>query len=74
MLGFIYTMRVFDIIWVMTRGGPADATEVLTTYAYRLSMVRFDFGQSAAVSTVILLILFAAAFLYARNAALETME
>jgi multiple sugar transport system permease protein len=74
MLGFIYTMRVFDIIWVMTRGGPADATEVLTTYAYRLSMVRFDFGQSAAVATVILLILFAAAFFYARNAALETME
>jgi multiple sugar transport system permease protein len=74
MLGFIYTMRVFDIIWVMTRGGPADATEVLTTYAYRLSMVHFDFGQSAAVATVILLILFAAAFFYARNAARETMS
>ncbi len=73
MLGFIYTMRVFDIIWVMTRGGPANATEVLTTYAYRLSMVHFNFGQSAAVATVILLVLFVAAFFYARNAALETM-
>jgi multiple sugar transport system permease protein len=73
MLGFIYTMRVFDIIWIMTRGGPADATEVLTTFAYRLSMVRFDFGQSAAVATVILLILFVAAFFYSKNAALETM-
>jgi multiple sugar transport system permease protein len=73
MLGFIYTLRVFDIIWIMTRGGPADATEVLTTYAYRLSLVHFDFSQSAAVATVILLILFVAAFFYAKNAALENM-
>ncbi|HEY5156802.1 MAG TPA: sugar ABC transporter permease [Anaerolineales bacterium] len=73
MLGFIYTMRVFDIIWIMTRGGPADATEVLPTFAYRLSLVHFDFGQSAAVATVILLILFVAAFFYAKNAALENM-
>jgi multiple sugar transport system permease protein len=73
MLGFIYTLRVFDIVWFMTRGGPADATEVLPTLAYRLSMVHFDFGQSAAVATVILLMLFVAAFFYARNAALETM-
>ena len=73
MLGFIYTLRVFDIIWIMTRGGPADATEVLPTFAYRLSLVHFDFGRSAAVATVILLILFVAAFFYARNAALENM-
>jgi multiple sugar transport system permease protein len=73
MLGFIYTLRVFDIIWIMTRGGPADATEVLPTFAYRLSLVHFDFGQSAAVATVILLILFVAAFFYAKNAALEHM-
>jgi multiple sugar transport system permease protein len=73
MLGFIYTLRVFDIIWIMTRGGPADATEVLPTFAYRLSLVHFDFGQSAAVATVILGILFVAAFFYAKNAALENM-
>jgi len=73
MLGFIYTLRVFDIIWIMTRGGPADATEVLPTFAYRLSLVHFDFGRSAAVATVILVILFVAAFFYARNAALENM-
>jgi multiple sugar transport system permease protein len=73
MLGFIYTLRVFDIIWIMTRGGPGDATEVLPTYAYRLSFVHFDFGQSSAVATIILLILFVAAYFYARNAAGENM-
>jgi multiple sugar transport system permease protein len=56
MLGFIYTLRVFDVIWIMTKGGPADATEVLPTFAYRLSFISFNFGQSAAVSVVILLV------------------
>jgi multiple sugar transport system permease protein len=64
MLGFIYTLRVFDVIWIMTKGGPADATEVLPTFAYRLSFINFNFGQSSAVSVIILLILMVAAFFY----------
>lgn len=61
MLGFIYTLRVFDLIWMMTKGGPGDATEVLPTLAYRLSFIHFNFGQSAAVAVIILLILLVAA-------------
>jgi multiple sugar transport system permease protein len=68
MLGFIYTLRVFDVIWIMTKGGPADATEVLPTFAYRLSFISFNFGQSAAVSVVILLILLVAAVFYLKFA------
>lgn len=74
MLGLIYTLRVFDIIWIMTKGGPGTATEVLPTFAYRLSFVNFQFGQSSAVSVVMLIILFIVAILYVRNAASETME
>ncbi len=64
MLGFIYTLRVFDIIWIMTKGGPGNATEVLPTLAYRLSFINFNFGQSSAVSVIILAILLIAAVLY----------
>ena len=64
MLGFIYTLRVFDLIWIMTKGGPGTATEVLPTLAYRLSFIHFNFGQSAAVSVIILAILLIAAVLY----------
>ncbi len=71
MLGFIYTLRVFDVIWIMTKGGPGDATEVLPTFAYRLSFINFNFGQSAAVSVIILLILLVAAILYLKNAIQE---
>jgi multiple sugar transport system permease protein len=66
MLGFIYTLRVFDLIWIMTKGGPGTATEVLPTLAYRLSFIHFNFGQSAAVSVIILAILLIAAVLYLR--------
>jgi len=68
MLGFIYTLRVFDVIWIMTKGGPADATEVLPTFAYRLSFISFNFGQSAAVSVIILAILLVAAVVYLKFA------
>jgi multiple sugar transport system permease protein len=68
MLGFIYTLRVFDLIWIITKGGPGEATEVLPTFAYRLSFISFNFGQSAAVAVVILLILLSAAVLYLKFA------
>jgi multiple sugar transport system permease protein len=71
MLGFIYTLRVFDVIWIMTKGGPANATEVLPTFAYRLSFISFNFGQSAAVSVIILAILLVAAIGYLKYAILE---
>ena len=66
MLGFIYTLRVFDLIWIITKGGPGSATEVLPTFAYRLSFINFNFGRSAAVSVIMLLILLGAAILYLR--------
>jgi multiple sugar transport system permease protein len=68
MLGFIYTLRVFDLIWIMTKGGPGNATEVLPTLAYRLAFVHFDFGQSSAVAVLVLLILLVAAVAYLRTA------
>jgi multiple sugar transport system permease protein len=71
MLGFIYTLRVFDVIWIMTKGGPANATEVLPTFAYRLSFISFNFGQSAAVSVIILGILLVAAVIYLKFAIQE---
>jgi len=71
MLGFIYTLRVFDLIWIITKGGPGDATEVLPTFAYRLSFISFNFGQSAAVAVVILVILLSAAVLYLKFAFAE---
>jgi multiple sugar transport system permease protein len=47
----------FDLIWVMTKGGPVNRTEVMATYAYRQAFERFDFGYSAAVAVLMFLIM-----------------
>lgn len=46
-------MRVFDIVYVLTGGGPANMTETLSIYAYRLSFQTLELGYGAAVAVVI---------------------
>jgi multiple sugar transport system permease protein len=53
-LGFIYTIRVLDIVLALTGGGPADATQTYATEAYQLSFGEFKFGQGAALSNVLI--------------------
>lgn len=49
-LGFVYTSKVFDLVWVMTKGGPVNSTELFSTYAYRLSFEEFPFSKGAATA------------------------
>ena len=63
-LGFVNTFKVFDLIFVMTGGGPVNATEVLSTFAYKQSFQYYYFGQGAAVANVLMAILLAVALLY----------
>ena len=56
----------FDLIWLVTRGGPLRATETLPIYAYRLAFEEFDFGMAAAACTVMFVILVAGAVVYFR--------
>ena len=63
-LGFVYTFKVFDLIFVMTGGGPVNATEVLSTYSYRQSFKFYDFGGGAAAANVLFICLFIIGLLY----------
>lgn len=56
-LGFVYTFKVFDLVWVMTKGGPVNATGLVSTYAYRLSFEEFQFSKGAAAANILFLIL-----------------
>jgi multiple sugar transport system permease protein len=64
LLGLIYTFKVFDLIYVMTRGGPVDATTVLPIYTYQLTFQFFRFGEGAAAATVLLVGLLGVAVAY----------
>jgi multiple sugar transport system permease protein len=64
MLGFIYTIKVFDIIYVLTQGGPANDTQTFATWSYALSFGQQLFGQGAAQANMILLISLVVALFY----------
>jgi multiple sugar transport system permease protein len=69
-LGLIYTIKVFDVIMVMTQGGPANATQTLTIWAYNLSFINFNFGQGAAVGNLLIVVALAFGVVYIRSARL----
>jgi multiple sugar transport system permease protein len=64
MLGFIYTLNVFDLVYVVTGGGPVNATEVMPLYAYNIAFVQFDLGAGSAVAVLMLLLLLAVSAVY----------
>ncbi|MEV6604593.1 sugar ABC transporter permease [Kutzneria sp. NPDC051319] len=67
-LGLIYTIKVFDVIWVMTKGGPADSTQTVTTYGYQLSFGGLSqFGLGAAASNMLIVVALVFAVFYLRS-------
>ncbi len=67
-LGFIYTFKVFDLVYVMTNGGPVNTTHVLSTYSYKLSFTMFKYSDGSAVANILFVILFLASIVYLRFA------
>jgi ABC-type sugar transport system permease subunit len=59
MLSVTNALRLFDLVWVMTQGGPGGATEVMTSYIYRTSFGRQDFGTGTAASMILMVIMIA---------------
>jgi len=56
----------FTVIWLMTSGGPAGATKVVSIDIYQQAFGNFNFGKAAAESVIILSILLAASYFYSR--------
>lgn len=67
LLDFIWTMQVFPLIWLTTGGGPIYATEVLSTYTYKLAFAQYNLSQAAASAVVILLISIGLTLFYIRH-------
>jgi multiple sugar transport system permease protein len=68
LLGLVYTLKVFDLIWIMTRGGPGDSSTTLSTWSYRLGFGSLlpEFGPGAAVGNILILIALVFGLLYIR--------
>lgn len=64
--GFIFTFKAFELIFVMTNGGPVNTTHILATYSYKLTFSQFNFGTGAATSNILFVLLIVVGSLYLR--------
>ena len=65
-LSVLGSLQIFDLVWVMTTGGPVNSSETMATYLYRYGFQRFSIGYGSAVAVVLFAICFAFSFVYQR--------
>jgi multiple sugar transport system permease protein len=74
LLGLVYTLKVFDVIMSITRGGPANVSQTLNTWAYSLSFNNFDFGLGAAAGDILMVVVLIFGLIYLRYAYREDRQ
>jgi raffinose/stachyose/melibiose transport system permease protein len=67
-LSVIGSLQLFDIVWIMTAGGPGNASSTMVTYLFLNGVQRVQFGFGSAVAVVLFVISFAFALAYQRFA------
>jgi ABC-type sugar transport system permease subunit len=70
-LQILFSFKVFDSLWVMTHGGPGHASEVLSTYLFKVAFSQQDFGYGSAIGIFMAIVIFPASLLYIRLWRLE---
>jgi multiple sugar transport system permease protein len=65
LIRLIFAIKTFDLIFIMTRGGPGTATDLISYFIYRSAFYGLDIGQASAISVVLLIVVLAlTAYLY----------
>jgi len=67
-LSVLGSLQFFDLIWVMTTGGPVGASDTMATYLYKFGFQRFQLGYGSAVAVIMFVICFGFALFYQRFA------
>lgn len=66
-LEIIWNFRSFDLVFLMTGGGPMNATEILSTYIYQHAFRTLDFGYASATAIFMLLVMILVSIAYLRT-------
>jgi raffinose/stachyose/melibiose transport system permease protein len=72
-LSAIGSIQIFDLVWVMTTGGPVGASETMATYMYRFGFQRFQIGYGSAVAVLIFMICLLLSRVYQRATMLREL-
>ena len=67
LLDFIWTMQVFPLVWMTTAGGPIHATEMMSTYTYKLAFSRFDFSLASASAVILFILSMSMTYFYIKH-------
>jgi raffinose/stachyose/melibiose transport system permease protein len=65
-LSVLGSLQQFILVWVMTKGGPVNASETMATYMYRFGFVRFQLGYGSGVAIYMFLICLIFSIVYQR--------
>ncbi len=67
LLDFIWTSQQFALIWMTTGGGPIVATEMLSTYTYKLAFAKYEFALASTSAVLVLMLSMVLAIFYVRH-------
>ncbi|MEX1205189.1 MAG: sugar ABC transporter permease [Dongiaceae bacterium] len=59
LIRLIFAVKTYDLVYIMTRGGPGDATDLVSYYIYRAAFVGLDLGEASAMSVILLAVVLA---------------
>jgi raffinose/stachyose/melibiose transport system permease protein len=65
-LSVIGSLQLFDLVWIMTLGGPANASTTMATYLIDHGFKRYEFGYGSAVAVIVFIVCFLFALIYQR--------
>ena len=66
-LSVLGSLQIFDLVWVMTTGGPVSASDTMATYLYKFGFQRFQLGYGSAIAAIMFLICFGFSLIYQRT-------
>jgi len=65
LIRMIFAVKTYDLIYIMTRGGPGVSTDFVSYFIYRTAFVSLDIGEASAMSLILLAVILAlTAYLY----------
>ena len=65
-LSVLGAIQIFDLVWVMTTGGPVNASDTMATYLFKFGFQRFQLGYGSAIAAIMFLICFGFSLIYQR--------
>lgn len=66
-LSVIWSFNAFNLIWLMTKGGPSGSTHILNTLSYEFAFTRMTYGRAASLAVITLVLLAVFLYFYVKN-------